>query len=196
MTLMPGRDSERVDAARNRSRVLDAAAELVAKRGVENLTMDELAKTAGVGKGTVFRRFGSRSGLMHALLDHQEREFQTAFMFGPPPLGPGAPAAERLRAFGGAVIARLDVDGPLLRAVAAPGDAYYSHPTQKLVRQQLTHLLKEAGAVGDVEMIGYQLACCLNAGLLLHLRHEREMSLERLVLGWESLVGSVVGPEP
>ncbi|WP_280453562.1 TetR/AcrR family transcriptional regulator, partial [Nocardia brasiliensis] len=82
--------TERADAARNRQLLLDAAQQLVREHDVDSLTMDALAKRAGVGKGTVFRRFGNRSGLLLALLDHSERKFQHAFMFGPPPLGPGA----------------------------------------------------------------------------------------------------------
>jgi AcrR family transcriptional regulator len=47
----------------------------------------------------VFHRFGDRDGLTHALLDEYMREFQDAFLRGPPPLGPSAPPAERLEAF-------------------------------------------------------------------------------------------------
>ena len=62
--------------------------------------MDDIAAAAGVGKGTVFRRFGSRAGLMMVLLDEDEKASQQAFLFGPPPLGPDAPPLERLLAFG------------------------------------------------------------------------------------------------
>ncbi len=62
--------------------------------------MDDIAAAAGVGKGTVFRRFGSRAGLMMVLLDEDERASQQAFLFGPPPLGPDAPPLDRLVAFG------------------------------------------------------------------------------------------------
>ena len=55
---------------------------------------------AGVGKGTVFRRFGSRAGLMMVLLDEDERAMQHAVLFGPPPLGPDAAPLQRLLAFG------------------------------------------------------------------------------------------------
>src|ERR1700740_122094 len=55
---------ERGDAARNRALLVDAARRLVATRGPETVTMDEIAASAGVGKGTLFRRFGSRAGLM------------------------------------------------------------------------------------------------------------------------------------
>ena len=91
---------ERGDAARNRVLLLDAARRLIAERGADAVTMDDIAGAAGVGKGTVFRRFGSRAGLMMVLLDEDEQANQQAFMFGPPPLGPDAPPLDRLLAFG------------------------------------------------------------------------------------------------
>src|SRR3954471_1726183 len=92
--------AERGDAARNRALLLDAARRLIAERGADAVTMDDVAAAAGVGKGTLFRRFGSRSGLMIVLLDEDETAEQRAFMFGPPPLGPGAPPLQRLLAYG------------------------------------------------------------------------------------------------
>ncbi|MFI9364289.1 TetR/AcrR family transcriptional regulator [Kitasatospora sp. NPDC053057] len=90
---------ERADAARNRVAVLEAAARLFAEQGVDAVSMDQVAAAAGVGKGTLFRRFGDKSGLAAALLDARERVLQEAILHGPPPLGPGAPADERLTAF-------------------------------------------------------------------------------------------------
>ena len=91
---------ERGDAARNRTLLLDAARRLIAERGADAVTTDDIAAAAGVGKGTLFRRFGSRAGLMIVLLDEDEKAQQQAFMFGPPPLGPGAPPLDRLLAYG------------------------------------------------------------------------------------------------
>ena len=91
---------ERGDAARNRTLLLDAARRLIAERGADAVTTDDIAAAAGVGKGTLFRRFGSRAGLMIVLLDEDEKAEQQAFLFGPPPLGPGAPPLERLLAYG------------------------------------------------------------------------------------------------
>lgn len=96
---MAGARRERSDAAANRERILCAARLLVAQEGPSALTMAAVASAAGVGKGTVFHRFGDREGLTQALLDEYMREFQDAFLRGPPPLGPGAPPAERLEAF-------------------------------------------------------------------------------------------------
>src|ERR1700730_17200660 len=87
---------ERGDAAANRKRILAAARALFAERGVDGSSMDAGAAAAGVGKGTLFRRFGDRAGLVDALLDDAMAEFQDAFLSGPPPLGPGTPAHVRL----------------------------------------------------------------------------------------------------
>jgi AcrR family transcriptional regulator len=94
-----GQPRERCDALRNRRRILAAAGEIVAAHGAEGLSMNALAVAAGVGKGTIFRRFGDRDGLLLALLDEDTIGLQNEFLSGPPPLGPGAPAAERLEAF-------------------------------------------------------------------------------------------------
>jgi AcrR family transcriptional regulator len=90
---------ERSDAAANRTRILEAARRLLADRGPDGLTMDAVAAAAGVGKGTVFRRFSNRAGLAAALVDGEMRAFQNRFLHGPPPLGPGAPARQRLEVF-------------------------------------------------------------------------------------------------
>src|SRR6266581_6921749 len=91
---------ERADAARNRRHLLATAREMLAEQGADRLTMDALAERAGLGKGTVFRRFGTRAGIFQALLDDDERGFQQEVLSGPPPLGPGAPPLDRLTAYG------------------------------------------------------------------------------------------------
>ncbi|WP_158886815.1 TetR/AcrR family transcriptional regulator [Amycolatopsis anabasis] len=59
----------RRDAERNRQRILEAAAEVFAARGLE-VTLDDIAKHAGLGVGTVYRRFPSREHLVEALFEH------------------------------------------------------------------------------------------------------------------------------
>ncbi|MGW6918082.1 TetR/AcrR family transcriptional regulator [Kitasatospora sp. NPDC054939] len=117
---------ERADAARNRAAVLEAAARLFAEQGVEAVSMDQVAAAAGVGKGTLFRRFGDKSGLAAALLDARERVLQEAVLSGPPPLGPGAPADERLPAFLNAYLDYLLEHLALVRMseTATPGARY------------------------------------------------------------------------
>ena len=102
---------ERADAARNRARILCSAARLFDERGIECVSMDDIADAAGVGKGTVFRRFGSRSSLAQAVLSERERAFQEHIVRGTPPLGPGAPPRERLSAFGEGLLDHLHAHG-------------------------------------------------------------------------------------
>lgn len=126
---------EQARSARNRAAVLEAAGRLFAEHGVEAVSMDQVAMEAGVGKGTLYRRFGDKSGLAAALLDARERVLQEAIMFGPAPLGPGpgpaepgpaAAAEERLAAFVEAYVDYLLENLSLVRTseTAAVGARY------------------------------------------------------------------------
>ena len=113
--------TERADAARNRRHLLATAREMLAAHGASTLTMDGLAERAGLGKGTVFRRFGTRAGIFRALLDNAERAFQEQVLSGPPPLGPGAPPLDRLVAYGQARVAFLIEHADIARATLDGG---------------------------------------------------------------------------
>ena len=63
----------RADAQRNLERVLDAATELFAARGCD-VSVDEIARRAGVGHATVFRRFPTKDALISAVVSKQIRE--------------------------------------------------------------------------------------------------------------------------
>src|SRR3954463_11488925 len=106
----------RADAARNRDKVLVAAEKLFAERGADCVTMDAVAAAAGVGKGTLFRGFGDRAGLVLALLTEHERRLQEALIRGPAPLGPGAPPVARLIAFGQRLLEHMAQHGELIAA--------------------------------------------------------------------------------
>ena len=62
-----GGTSERADAARNRARILTAAEELFAERGAATVTMEDIARAAGVGRGTLYRRYPDRAAIATAL---------------------------------------------------------------------------------------------------------------------------------
>ncbi|MEU4516479.1 helix-turn-helix domain-containing protein [Nonomuraea wenchangensis] len=59
----------RADARRNLGRIVEAAAEVLAERGV-NAPMEAIARRAGVGVGTLYRRFPDRQALLAAVGDH------------------------------------------------------------------------------------------------------------------------------
>ena len=92
--------AERSDVARNRAVVLAAADELFATVSEPaRLSMDDVAAAAGVGKGTLFRAFGSRAGLVQALWQRRYEPLRDTIESGPPPLGPRLTHASASRPF-------------------------------------------------------------------------------------------------
>lgn len=183
--------AERGDAARNRAALLDAARRLIAERGADALTMDDLARAAGVGKGTVFRRFGSRAGLMSVLLDEDEQVSQYAFLFGPPPLGPSAPPLERLLAFGDARIRFAHTHHELLSA-ANRDPATRQNPAARVLRTHVRVLLEKAGTTGDLDAQADALLALLDVD---HVEHQLAAgrSLDELVEGWQTVARKPCG---
>src|SRR4051812_28524803 len=190
LPVVSGDPCERADAARNRALILSAAERLVAAHGAENVSMDQVARAAGVGKGTLFRRFGDRVGLMHALLNERESTLQEELIRGEPPLGPGAPPVERLVAFGRRVLAHLEEHGDLLLAAETGGRwVRLNAPVYTFYRAHLLTLIREAAAPGaDVEYLADTLLAPLAADFHLFMRHVRELPLERIQAGYEQLV--------
>lgn len=89
----------RKDAARNRAAVLAAADTLFTEcESPEDVTMADIATAAGVGKGTLFRAFGDRTGLIRALYATRLEPVGSAVEEGPPPLGPDTPPLQRVPA--------------------------------------------------------------------------------------------------
>ena len=187
-----GAAAERRDAARNRERLLAAARELIADCGAEGLTMDRLAEHAGVGKGTVFRRFGSRAGLMLTLLSESEADFQARFMFGPPPLGPGAPGMERLISFGAERISYVMEFGDLVLAAEHASRGRFEAPAAVLWHRHIEILLREEGFGPDPWLMAGSLAATLDPERLLSLVKVHGVSPERLTASWRDLVTRVV----
>ncbi|MGA5759058.1 TetR/AcrR family transcriptional regulator [Nonomuraea bangladeshensis] len=164
---------ERADAARNRRKVLAAAARLFAEKGVESVSMDAVAAAAGVGKGTLFRRFGDKSGLAAALLDERERDLQQRILSGSPPLGPGAPARDRLAAFFAAyleyVLGHLDL--VRMSETASPG-ARFRIGAYRFWHRHVAILLAEARPDADAEPLAHALLAAVSAEVTGVLRAE------------------------
>lgn len=174
----PGR--RRRDAERNRTRVLDAAAALVAERGLDAVSMDDVARAAGVGKGTVFRAVGDRSGLAAALIDQRERELQEAILTGPSPLGVGAPPIERLRAFVDAYIELLEstVDILLVAENATTGARYRTGAYDFWIAH-VRSLIARLPSQPDADATAHAVMAPLAADLFAHLRREAGYTRQR-----------------
>jgi polyketide synthase 12 len=192
--------AERADAARNRLHLLATARQMLAEQGPDRLTMDGLAERAGLGKGTVFRRFGTRAGIFQALLDDDERDFQQQVLSGPPPLGPGAPALDRLIAYGRARIDFLIGRREIARAALDGREPVPAGSQTPMSRAHIGSLLDKLrlGPV-DLDVLATQLTAALDGPLLLYLSSDilteaPERVSDRLARGWEDLVRRVCRP--
>jgi len=184
---------ERADAARNREKVLAAAARLFAEHGAEHVSMDAVAVAAGVGKGTLFRRFADRSTLARAVLSSHEERFQDAIIRGAAPLGPGAPPLERLIAFGTQYMSFVEQHFDLhCAAEFGRAGARYHSPVYALYLTHITWLVREADPDLDAEYIAAVLMGALTADLLRHLRYDRTMAPQRIHDAWRTLIQRLV----
>ncbi len=190
---MAGPAHERSDAARNRARLLGAARELIEECGAAGLTMDRLAERAGVGKGTVFRRFGSRAGLMMTLLSDAEADFQARFMFGPPPAGARGPGPGQAGRF------RLRRASPTYWNTGTWPAPRTSPPTTGSTSRQPSFgtaisrsCCGDEGMEADPRLMAMALSSTLDPERLLHAVHVQGISPERLAASWRELVTRVV----
>ena len=193
LPLAGARPPGRADAARNREKVLDAARRLFEERGVANVTIEEIASQAGVGKGTVFHRFGDRAGLVMALVDDEERALQERILRGPPPLGPGAPPADRLAALVDALVDLLERYGDLLRdSEASRAGARYDSGAYAAWHQHASLLIAEARPGDDAPVLAHVLLAPLAAEHFTHLTEREGVELERLRAAMRVLVARVI----
>ena len=188
--------AERADAARNRLHLLATARQMLAEQGPDRLTMDGLAERAALGKGTVFRRFGTRAGIFQALLDDDEKTFQQQVLSGSPPLGPGADPLDRLIAYGraraGFMVSHRDIARAALDCSQPIPVGRQAPMSQIHIRVLLGQL--RLGAV-DLDMLATQLAAALDGPVLLYLSSgELADAAEvehRIAQAWQDLVERV-----
>jgi AcrR family transcriptional regulator len=185
---------ERADAARNRQAILRAAEELLRLHPPEQVSVERVAAAAGVGKGTVFHRFGSRTGLMLELMSERAREFEQAFTEGPPPLGPGAEPVERLVAFFADVAVLAARNGNLVSAIEHARVTTKAHgeqrreenPIYRSWHRHVSRLIAEGRPDVDAEQIAHMLLGTLHMEpIASELRAGRH---ERLAAGFADLV--------
>ncbi|APE22836.1 MULTISPECIES: TetR/AcrR family transcriptional regulator [Streptomyces] len=180
---------ERADAARNRRKILDATARIIAEDGPEAVTMNQVAHASGIGVGTVYRRFGDVSQLLWALLDDRERRFQEAFMTGPPPLGPGVPAGERLDAFLDALVDRIgEQRSILLAAHSASPRARYHSGAYRVMHTHAALLIGQLRPGSDSTLLAHLLLAPFSPDVMHHLAVEQELSAVRLKAGVRHLL--------
>lgn len=187
---------ERRDAAERRRRVLDAARTLFEEKGVDAVSMYEVGREAGVGQGTLYRRYEHKGALCAALLhDSVARFTEETRLHLESGRGPVLAQLEYL-------LARLaefnEANGPLLGAIrdAAGGERrpeMYRSPFYRWLKETVAVLLDRAVEEReipplDVEYAADAILAPLNIDLYLFQRHEHGMSTERITQSLSRLV--------
>jgi AcrR family transcriptional regulator len=162
--------AERADAARNRHAILRATEDLLTQHGPEHVSLDLVAARAGVGKGTVFRRFGSRTGLFQELLAERASRIRDAIDNGPPPLGPGAPPDERLTEFLDelATLAARNITLIAAHEQACAADKHQD-PTYRRWHDHVAGLIHEIRPDADAEFLAHVLLGSFDGELVRHI---------------------------
>ncbi|MFJ4636350.1 TetR/AcrR family transcriptional regulator [Streptomyces hygroscopicus] len=193
---MPER-KPRKDAARNREAVLAAADALFARRGSpEDITMADVAAAAGVGKGTLFRAFGDRPGLLRALYEARLEPVREAVETGPPPLGPATPPRQRVPALLDAVLCfKLD-NGRLALALeeSGSGSPYQAEHYQRW-HGLLRTVLEQIPGLTDGDFTAHALLAATRADLVAYLAGQERLPRERMRAELAQFTARVLGPD-
>ena len=189
---------ERADAARNRQAILAAAEDLLRRYEPDQVSIERVAAAAQVSKGTVFHRFGSRTGLMRALMEERALTLHEALTTGPPPLGPGAPPADRLVACLDAIVGVASRNIGLMTAhehalatrkdTATERDA---NPVYVFWHGHIAALIAEARPDLDAELVAHILLGSLHSEAIVQLVRAGES--ERLATCMRQLATILLG---
>lgn len=191
---MPER-KPRKDAARNRAAVLDAADALFARRvSPEDVTMADVAAAAGVGKGTLFRAFGDRAGLIRALYSRRAEPILEAVESGPAPLGPTAPAVERVPALLDALLCfKLDNRRLALALEDTGSGSPYQATHYDRWHSILKTMLEQIDGVADGDFTAHVLLAATRADLVEHLAGQQGLSRETMRAQLADFTARVLG---
>jgi AcrR family transcriptional regulator len=185
--------NERVDAARNRARVLDAAARLFAAEGVDAVSMEEVARAAGVGKATLYRRYADKGELSAALIDADARALQAEVLAGLPSAGEDASPRARVEHLLRLLAGLVERHSSLMAVARRRSDSLES-PSYEWMRISLRAWLRRAELAGDlhedadIEYLADALLAPLTPDIWRHQRLVRGMEPDRLAEGLLTLV--------
>jgi AcrR family transcriptional regulator len=189
---------ERRDAAEHRRQVLAAAVRLFGERGVEAVTMDEIAQAACVGKGTLYRRYADKSQLVLALMDACVQRLQDQVTAALQQASSSASAIGQVEAVLGCMVAWVEEHvswlGVLSDQAAGPrrGAVYCGH-LYSWMHGVVLELLEQAVATGDATIddcvyTADALLALLDIDLYVFQRRERGYSPEQILDGMRRLV--------
>ncbi|MEU9896641.1 TetR/AcrR family transcriptional regulator [Streptomyces phaeochromogenes] len=185
----------RKDAARNRAAVLAAADTLFTEcESPEDVTMADIATAAGVGKGTLFRAFGDRTGLIRALYATRLEPVRSAVEEGPPPLGPDAPPLQRVPALLDALLCfKLDNRHLALALEATGSDSPYQAEHYERWHSLLRSALEQIPGLTNSDFTAHALLAAVRADLVEHLAGQKGVPREDIRKQLASFIAEVLG---
>ncbi len=187
--------AERADAARNRAAILAAASRLIGERGLDDVCMEDVAVAAGVGKGTVFRRFGDREGLIQAVVaDSAEAWLAESEVL---VADDGRPADERVVTFVGLLFDHVLSCLPVIRALervsakSAGCDADFAR-----THGRLAGLITQVRPDADADYLAHALLANLRGEVVHHLVNRVGLAVPQvragvIALAWAVLTGDL-----
>ena len=198
---------ERSDVQEHRRLLLAAAKRLFSSQGVEHTSMYAIARAAGVGQGTLYRRFAHKGELCQALIADDIEDFRThaeSLV-----TGSAAPAdtMARLDALLVALIQLTEQHLPLFGVIeqtqTSPGrrPRPFQSPFHARLREWITSLLAEASATGelapmDIEYTADAILAVVAPPVLGYQRLDRGYSQERIIAGLRRLFIEAPGLKP
>ena len=195
---------ERRDAAVHRQQVLEAAARLFAERGVQAVTMEDVAQAAGVGKGTLYRRYADKGQLVLALMGTCVGQLQSdldAALQAADRHGRSPSALAQLDAVLACLVGWIEEHAAQLGVLSdqAAGDrrgAMLSGPLYQWMHGVLVGQLERASASGEIAVddsayVADALLAALDVDLYLFQRHERGYTPARILAGLHQLVAGL-----
>jgi AcrR family transcriptional regulator len=191
------RRSERCDALANRQRLLAVAKELFALQGVEQTSMSEIARVAGVGQGTLYRHFANKGRLCQALIRDDLDAFMTRTDAALAKPGEPRSSLARLETLLVDQIRLVDQHLPILAAIEASGEPHgekqVRSPWSGWLRGHVARLLASASVAGEVAVdldVDYLADTILTVVAPRHVglqRRELGYSLDRIIAGARQL---------
>ncbi|MBL1083211.1 TetR/AcrR family transcriptional regulator [Streptomyces actinomycinicus] len=174
--------SPRKDAARNRAAVLAAADTLFTTcEHPDDVTMADIAAAAGVGKGTLFRAFGDRTGLIRALYEARLEPVRRSLEEGPSPLGPAAQPLRRVLAVLDAVLCfKLDNRHLALALEQTGSDSPYRTEHYERWHALLRDLLDRIPGLPDGDFTAHALLAATRADLVTYLAGEKGLPRDEM----------------
>ncbi|MFI1252534.1 TetR/AcrR family transcriptional regulator [Streptomyces netropsis] len=185
--------TERADALRNREAVLAAADALFAQSSSpHSVSMDDIAEAAGVGKGTLFRRFGDRAGLISALIASRLEPLQQAAQEAQD-ADRSSPRQRVMDLLDASLRFKIENRHLMSAAEHAGLSSPYQAGHYGWWHETLRLALDHVPGVHDADFTAHALLAAIRADLVAHLIDDQEMAPEDLRASLAAYIDNVLG---